>query len=254
MFRLATKFCPIPAAFETARAAGFRAAELWLDAEVLARGHRVLQTARAYPLYYALHFPNQHSLNSEAVKQAALLCRDLECTAMVMHEPQFELHATTLCRWEPDLPLAVENHDLHAGEFERWAQRHRKLALDVEHLWKYTLGDAPLGQLLDALGKFLARFGQKLQHVHLPGYRVGAAEHSPMHHSPEMVASVFSLLADHGFDKLVVSEANEEFQNEADLRQDVALFRRWRTAYASPDGQPSRTPDGAQGGSAHAAA
>ena len=241
MFRLATKFCPIPEAFETARGAGFRAAEFWLSADVLSSWRHVLETARVHPLYYAVHFPNQRDLNAETVEQAVLLCRDLECTALVIHQPLFDLYEETLYRLEPKLPLAVENHQLNHLEFDRWAERNPGLTLDVEHLWKYTLKDGPLDELLATLEGFLTRFGDKLHHVHLPGYRIGAQEHGPMHVSPEMVTCVFTLLADYGFEELVVSEADEEFQNDADLRRDVALFRSWWNEYSSRDQQPPRS-------------
>jgi hypothetical protein len=57
MLRFATKFAPERAAFQVAASAGFRFAELWLDARCLADWRAVAELAREYPLQYALHFP-----------------------------------------------------------------------------------------------------------------------------------------------------------------------------------------------------
>jgi hypothetical protein len=98
----------------------------------------------------------------------------------------------------------------------------------VEHLWKFTLGDGPLRDLLAELRRFLGRFGGKLRHVHLPGYWPGFDTHRPMYCSREMVFPVLSLLAEAGFEGLVVSEASPEYQNGQELRMDVLLFDAWR--------------------------
>jgi hypothetical protein len=79
---------------------------------------------------------------------------------------------------------------------------------------------------------FLDRFAGKLRHVHLPGYWPGLAEHRPMYCAREMVFSVLSLLAEVGFEGLVVSEVNPEFQNAAELRMDVLLFGVWQRRHA----------------------
>jgi hypothetical protein len=77
------------------------------------------------------------------------------------------------------------------------------------------------------VGDLLDRFGDKIRHVHLPGYAPGFAEHRPMYCSREMVFSVLSLLADHHFAGLVVSEADPEYQNVKELHMDVLLFNTW---------------------------
>jgi hypothetical protein len=46
-----------------------------------------------------------------------------------------------------------------------------------------------------------------------------------------MVFPVLSLLAEFGFDGLIVSEADEDFQNANDLRMDALLFDTWRAQY-----------------------
>ena len=102
------------------------------------------------------------------------------------------------------------------------------LALDVEHVWKFTLGDAPLDALLAQVRVVLDRFRDKLRHVHLPGYWPGFREHRPMYCSRDMIFPVLSLLDDIRFEGLVVSEANPEYQNACELRMDVLLFDAWR--------------------------
>jgi sugar phosphate isomerase/epimerase len=232
MFKPATKFRPDPVAFDAASRAGFRGVEFWLDSSVLGDWRRVLDKARGYPFYYALHFPNQLELSRESIQQTVTLYCELECKSLVIHQPQFNACSEALLALEPSLAIAIENHLLDQARFERWAETSPGLALDVEHLWKYTLNDAPRDVLLATLDDFLDRFVDKLQHVHLPGYRPGGPEHQPWHSHPEFVASAFALLAKHGFDKLVVSEAHEMLQSPEDLDRDMQVFKAWRGTYA----------------------
>src|SRR5262249_14479037 len=109
-----------------------------------------------------------------------------------------------------------------------WAMNNPGLTLDVEHLWKYTLQDAPLSTLLSSVKEFLREFSGKLRHVHLPGYLPGADEHRPMYCSRDMVLGVLSLLQEVDFRGLIVSEITLEFQNIHELQRDVLLFERWR--------------------------
>ena len=170
MLKLATKFAPEPAAFERAYQAGFRYAEIWLGPAVLADWQGVVQQARDYPLGYALHFPNRLDLSPEALEQTVSLSRGLNSRCLVIHQPMADKYREVLLRLEPGLLLAVENHRLSPDGLLDWAERNDGLALDVEHVWKFTLGDAPLDALLTQVRTVRDRFGDKLRHGHLPGY------------------------------------------------------------------------------------
>jgi sugar phosphate isomerase/epimerase len=229
MLKVATKFTPEAQAFETATAAGCRYAEFWLDANWLNRWQAVVELAQQYPLGYALHFPNSGDLSDATLREAVHLYRQLNCSAMVIHAPMLRRYGSPLLELDSTLRLGVENHRLDETELERWATENTWLTLDVEHLWKFTLQDSPVDVLLAAVDNFLMRFGDKLVHVHLPGYAPGRAEHRPMYCSREMVLPVLSLLADYQFDGLIVSEVNAQFQNVHELRMDTLLFERWQT-------------------------
>jgi sugar phosphate isomerase/epimerase len=242
MLRLATKFAPQAPAFEAAYRAGFRHVEIWLGPQVLDDYAHVLRLAAHYPNGYVLHFPNRLDLTPEALHRTVALYRGLGCRCLVIHQPMSDVYREDLLRLEPGLRLAVENHRLTPEGFAAWAEGNDGLALDVEHLWMLTLRDAPLKALLDAVAAFLGRFRDKLRHVHLPGYWPGFREHRPMYCAREMVWPVLSLLAGAGFDGLVVSEADAEFQNAQELRMDVLLFDAWRERH-DPDtatGAPPR--------------
>jgi sugar phosphate isomerase/epimerase len=237
MLKLATKFAPRRDAFEAAYRAGFRCAELWLDASVLADWQHVACLAAHYSFEYALHFPNGPDLPPEAPEQAVRLARALGSRCLVIHQPMLDRYGEALLRRDPSLRLAVENHELDPEGFVRWAEDNRGLALDVEHLWLLTLQDAPLAHLLDEVEGFLRRYGPKLCHVHLLGYWPGFRTHRPLYCAREMVFPVLTLLAEHGFKGLVVSEADKEYQNPAELRMDVLLFEAWRDQHEpGPDG------------------
>jgi hypothetical protein len=231
MLKLATKFIPRQPYFETAYRAGFRNAELWLDAAVLADREAVVPLARHYPNRYVPHFPNRLEQTPATLEHAAGLYRELGCRCLVIHQPLFERYHEALLRLEPAMRLAVENHKYTPEAFAHWSEKYADLTLDVEHLWKYTLRDAPLPELLKALRDFLARHGHKLRHVHLPGYQPGSREHRPMYSSREMIFPVLSLLAEHSFEGLIVSEVSTDYQNANDLRMDVLLFDTWRTQH-----------------------
>eukprot|EP00913_Durusdinium_trenchii_P023335 g21913.t1 len=184
--------------------------------------------ADEFGMRHVIHFPNRKDLPPESLRNAAWLYDRLGCRAMVIHRPMFQRYSRELLELNGSLKLGVENHRLDPGEFLEWAGQNEWLTLDVEHLWKFTLNDAPLDELLAAVESFLARFADKLVHVHLPGYVPGFDEHRPMYCSREMVTAVFTLLDEAGFTGLVVSEVNAEFQNPCDLRMDVLLEMRWQ--------------------------
>ncbi len=233
MLKLATKFAPDAGAFATAHAAGFAWAEVFLDARILADWQGAATLARAQPLGYALHFPNRLDDPGPALEQTACLYRALDARCLVIHQPMFDRHGEALLRLAPEIRLAVENHKLSPDALLRWAEGNSGLALDVEHLWVFTWPGATLDALLGEVRAFLARYSPKVRHVHLPGYLPGQPWHRPMYCSRDLVFGVFALLEEVGFEGLVVSEANEEFQNAHELRMDVLLFEVWRASNTS---------------------
>jgi sugar phosphate isomerase/epimerase len=224
--------------------AGFRFAELWLDARYLADWRTVAELAREYPLQYALHFPNHGTLDDHALENVVALYRRLGCTVMVIHEPMFRHYHRRILDRASSIRLAVENHHLPLSKFEQWALENTWLTLDVEHFWKLTLKDAPFDALMGHLQTLLPRIATKLVHVHLPGYLPGYAEHRPIYCAREMVFPTLSLLAEQDFDGFVVSEVNPDFQNPLELQMDMLLFRRWSECEGGHRGQyvqPRRT-------------
>jgi sugar phosphate isomerase/epimerase len=228
MLKLATKLVPDRGALETAYRAGFRNVEFWLGEKILADVAGIVRLARAFPNEYVPHFPNKLGLAPETLEATVHLYRELGCRCMVIHQPMFDAYHEELLALDGGLRLAVENHKLSSPMLADWAEKNPGLALDVEHVWKFTLRDAPLRELLAHVGDVVRRFAGKLRHVHLPGYWPGLDEHRPMYAAREMVLPVLDLLAEVKFDGLIVSEVNPPFQNAQDLRMDVLLFERWR--------------------------
>ncbi len=224
---VATKFAPSPAAFDQAVEAGFRAAEFWLDARLLARHAEIAEWANRHPLRYALHFPNTTRLEPDTLVHCARLYADVDARALVIHEPMYLAFHAELTRLNPEIRFAVENHHLKPADFAPWCARQPGLTLDVEHLWMLCLGDVPLQRLLEETGRFLDQFGSRLQHVHLPGYVPGYDEHRPMYCNRDLVHGIWDLLAARDFDGLIVSEVSERFQNPFDLKMDALLYAGW---------------------------
>ncbi len=237
MLHLATKFAPQATLFEQALHAGFHAAELWLSEKFLTDVPAIVRLARHYPLRLAAHAPNR--INEPAVTLPALvrLVRELALPAVVIHQDVYDAHAAGLYALEPNLPLAVENGELPADEFWRWAEVNPALTLDVEHVWKFTLLDAPFDRFLETLRTFLGRYATKVRHVHMPGYWAGMDMHRPMYASREMVFPVLELFQEIGFTGLIISEAGLSYQTPNDRRMDVLLFEIWRSKYERVPGE-----------------
>ena len=89
MLKIATKFVPAPTDFLRAWVAGFRYAEFWLSSELLQDAERIIKIAEKYPCEYVPHFPNKKN-DAQSVKQAVKLYRELDCRAMVIHQPMFD--------------------------------------------------------------------------------------------------------------------------------------------------------------------
>lgn len=227
MLSLATKFAPVRSAFDTASASGFLATEFWLDEKFLLDSDAIIPLALEYPFRYAMHFPNQGPLSDDAIRRSSSMYRALNCTAIVIHQPMFDRYARALLEIDPDLDLAIENHVLDERQFDRWSEVSPGLTLDVEHLWKYTLHDCSIEKLLVRVDRLLKDHSAKLHHVHLPGYRPGGEEHQPTHFNDVLAIEIMNRLAAHGFEKLVVSEAELEFQSEPFLKKDVQLYQTW---------------------------
>ncbi len=236
MLKLATKFAPDEISIRQAQDAGFRYAELWLDAAVAADWRNVVERTKRFELEYTLHFPNRLNLSEESLGHIVELYRALNCRCMVIHEPMYDKFGQMLDRLEPGIRLGVENHKLDPTGFQAWAENSTGLTLDIEHVWKFTLQDGPLSALLATLRQLLDRYASKVRHVHLPGYLPGYDEHRPMYCARDMIFPVFSLLADAGVDGFIVSEIDQAYQKPNDLRMDVLLYETWREQHRSTAG------------------
>lgn len=233
MLRLATKFAPRSAdEFRLAYEAGYRAAEFWLNDELIDDWKSIVALASDFPMTYALHFPNRGNLASNHLRNVVHLYNALDAPVLVIHQPMYEQYGKHLLALDSELKLGLENHVLSdPSQLSEWATRSKWLTLDVEHLWMYTIENGSLKRLLKTLHGFLRTFGHKIAHVHLPGYLPGFPLHRPQYCSRKMVMQVLTVLADHGFGGLVVSETGRKYHNPEELQMDVLLHRRWRHRY-----------------------
>jgi sugar phosphate isomerase/epimerase len=227
MLKFATKLPPNAAKIEAAWTAGFRSAEVYLNADMVKDWKNSVQALKTRPLQYVLHFPNKGPLGPGKLKKAAKLYRALDGHTMVIHPGMKTEYGDRLLNRHPGICLAVENGKLRYDQFHEWADEYDDLTLDVEHLWKYSLEDAPLEDLCGELRAFLWRFGSKLRHVHLPGYRPGSSEHRPTYRSPAMARSILDILVTAGFTGMVVSEARESLRSPDQLAADFKFYRQW---------------------------
>ena len=235
MFRHATKFAPRSIeSFAIALEAGYDSVEFWLCPKLIDAWQDVAEIARSFPFEYALHFPNRAELTYQQLENVVRLYHELCCRVMVIHQPMLDAHGDMLATIDANLRLATENHYLDSNrKLRKWADSSPYLTLDVEHLWLFTQKDSSLKSLLKAVQALLEEYGDKIIHVHLPGYLPGFKEHRPQYCSRDMVMKVFSLLAKYGYDGFVVSETGGRFQNLEELTMDRLLFQRWRNKHIS---------------------
>lgn len=227
MLRLATKFRPLPDAFETAANAGFRNAEFFLDTDVLDDVENVIAWAKEFDFRYALHFPNKPGLTTQHLECIARLYDELSASAVVIHPHMLRQYGEQMMAIHPTIALSEETMRVPPDEFPRWLETHKHVTLDIEHIWKFSLNDGPLDELLRLVESIFATHGDRVRHVHMPGYLPGQGEHRPMYTSREFCFGVFDILDDNDYEHLVVSEVDMEFQNATELRMDVLLFERW---------------------------
>lgn len=228
MLQLATKFKPdADEPFRIAVDAGLRAAELWTGPDVLDDWEAIAARARKFDLRYSLHFPTRRDLAERHLDAVVALYRALDCRSMTIHQLEFDRYAPDVTHRSSDVVLAVENSHFSPAQLRSWAERNRTLTLDAEHVWYLTYPQATLGEAIDACRELLLRYAAKVRHVHLPGYFAGLDEHRPMYCSRDFVFAVLSLLDDVGYDGLVVSEVDVQYQTPNDLRMDALLFDTW---------------------------
>lgn len=227
MLRLATKFLPTPENFHQATDAGFRNAELFLNAAVLEQADTVIELALGFDLQYAMHFPNKPELTETHLSACCRMFRELNASAIVIHPPMLKRYGDQLRAIDSHIVLAVETMRVPPSELPEWAQQQDAVTLDMEHIWKFSLHDAPLEQLFTLIRRIFHKAAANVVHVHMPGYLPGQGEHRPMYTSREFCIGLFDILADYEFRGLVVSEADMDFQNPFELKMDVLLFQRW---------------------------
>lgn len=230
MFQQATKFAPRSKdPFLQAQEAGFQAVEFWLGPKLLDQWEEVAELAQSFSFEYALHFPNRAELSEKQLENLVQLYHTLSCSAMVIHQPMFDEYGDELFAIDSSLRLGIENHFLGSeSKLRKWAKESPLLTVDIEHLWLFTYADASVKQLVHSVDSLFEEFGEKIVHVHLPGYVPGFKEHRPQYCSRGMVMKMFSLLADHDYDGFVVSETASRYQNPEELMMDRLLFRRWQ--------------------------
>jgi len=231
MFRQATKFAPRSTApFLQAQEAGFQFVEFWLGPKLIDEWEEVVELAQAFSFEYALHFPNRaDDLTDKQLQNVVRMYHALSCSAMVIHQPMFDKYGDELTAIDSSLRLGVENHFLDTeSKLRKWAESSPHITLDIEHLWLFTRSDASVKQLVQAVDQLFDDFGEKIIHIHLPGYLPGFKEHRPQYCSRGMVLKMFTLLADRAYDGFVVSETASRYQNPEELMMDRLLYKRWQ--------------------------
>jgi len=228
MLKLATKFLPQPDAFQQAFDAGFRNAELYLNAAVLEQADEVIAMARRFDMNYAMHFPNKPELSADHLQACCRLFDELSVSAVVIHPPMMKRYGDLVKAIHPNIVLGIETMRVPPDELIEWAQQHGSVTLDMEHIWKFSLQDVPLQKMFDTVNDIFQQAAECVVHVHMPGYLPGPLEHRPMYTSREFCMGIFDILANHNFAGLVVSEVDMEFQNPFELKMDTLLFERWQ--------------------------
>lgn len=235
MFQFATKFSPGRKKIRRAWKAGFEAGEIALKKKHLERSEGVIENANLFGLRHVLHFPNREKLKPRHLRAFVRIYEALECPAAVIHQPMLDVYGEKLKELaEGSLVLAVENGREVGAAFRDWATRSEFLTLDLEHLWKNTLADCPFPRFEEFFDRFMAEFGSKVRHIHMPGYLPGSREHCPTYTNPELACSVWERLRRLDYRGFVVSELHPELRTADHLRKDILLFEQWKSQVEGP--------------------
>ena len=228
MLKLATKLQPNRQTLELAYRAGFRHTELFLDEQNLLKWQQTLETCREFPFTYVPHFTNK-TISTEALEGILHLYHELNCQAMVIHEPMFAKYEQEIKSRMPRVRLGIENHFKNPAQLQEFAQSATYITLDIEHLWVLTWPKISQQDLLEKFKQFWNEFGDKVIHIHFPGPRADEPfQHRPMYNNRELVFAVFDHLHSCGYKGLIVAEVDQYYQTYPELHMDVLLFESWR--------------------------
>lgn len=227
MFKHATRTNANQESFASADEAEITNIELQLTANDLLSWEDTAKIAEKGNFNFVVKFPTTLELTDEQVANCAVLCAALNSPVLVIHEPMFRKYGKQLAEAAPALKLAVENNRHVPGRLVEWAKNDH-LTLDVEHFWKFTLGDVEETTFLTELATFLREHGSKVCQVHLTGYQPGQPVHRPMYCNREVASSVLTLLAEANYEGFIVSEVSPEYFNRRDLVMDAQLIQAWQ--------------------------
>ena len=232
MFTHATRTASNADALTTAEEAGISNCELQLTIEDLLNWEDTAKTAKAKGRSILVKFPTSLNVPAEALENCVKLCAVVGCGTLVMHQPMFREYGPQLAELAPTLNLAVENNRQSKARFIEWAETHSSLTFDIEHFWKFTLGDCDQETLLVETAAFLRKYGYKVKAVHMTGYQPGEDVHRPLYMNREATLALLSILAEVEFGGFVVGETAEDLRTHRELAMDVQLVASWKSQSA----------------------
>ncbi|NLO91450.1 MAG: sugar phosphate isomerase/epimerase [Elusimicrobia bacterium] len=218
LFTEAAKCAPETGHLRAISDAGFKAAELYLSKAIMSRASEAARLCRRFPLRYALHAPN----DAHCPERLRELAEGLGARIVVLHDIfwEDEWRQTIEVFKGSRIKLCVENMTCSHDPLKFMRRYGLGRCLDLEHLQ------------LECQGVYEAEFlriMRQASHIHLTGYTAGSARwHTPVDYSPAASARMLDLLAESGYDGLVVSEAATEYQTPAMFAATAEFFRQWR--------------------------
>lgn len=229
MFKMLTKFFPDAANFEKAVFAGYSSAELHLTPVRLMSWRSLSKIARSYDMDYVMHFPTSGKRTESTCEEIVQLARDINCNLVSVHEVDLSL-ADRINRIDPEIRLAVENQDVARGEIDSWIQSFELITLNIDYLWKYTLGHCSFSELSNEVRRLFQTFGNRIASVHLSGIGSDRTRKYPLSESPDTSRMLWDLLAEVQYAGVVVAELDVTFQTAENLTRDLTLFQDWQVA------------------------
>lgn len=218
LFTEAAKCAPETGHLRAITDAGFKAAELYLSKAIMARSGDVARLCKKFPLQYALHAPN----DAHCPGKLRELAEKTGARVIVLHDIFWEdewRQTIEIFRGSP-VKLCVENMTCSHDPLKFMRRYGLGRCLDLEHLQLECRGVYE--------SEFL-RIMRQASHIHITGYTPGSARwHTPADYAPDNSARMLDLLAQAGYDGLVVSEAGTEYQTPQMFAATAAFFRQWR--------------------------
>lgn len=205
---IAAKCAPEEDVLSNIEKAGLSAVEIYTDLSHLHKIQDVRRICSKFPFRYAVHAPT----NGYEPDLLAELVRDIGAEVVVFHDIYWEDEWEYITKIFKDIKakLCVENVMSALEPLKIIRRFGLNYCLDIEHLQMECSGFFEEG---------VVGLIRQASHIHLTGYTYGSdLWHTHLHHSPDHVRYILSLIKKTNYTGFIVSEAKPSLQSYQEFK------------------------------------